>query len=62
MNFSDPKKMICVLTDAFDCFYPGLVTQKDKEQLYLQMKGKDRLPLANLLDEFKSAQQRQTVP
>jgi RNase H-like domain found in reverse transcriptase len=33
LAFPDPDKRICVLTDASDRFYAGLVTQIDEEQL-----------------------------
>jgi RNase H-like domain found in reverse transcriptase len=29
LAFPDPDKRICILTDASDCFYAGLVTQID---------------------------------
>jgi hypothetical protein len=35
----DPDKRICVLTDAYDCFYAGLVTQIDEEQLEFRWKS-----------------------
>jgi hypothetical protein len=35
--FADLDKRICVLTDASDRFYAGLVTQIDEEQLDLPM-------------------------
>jgi RNase H-like domain found in reverse transcriptase len=35
--FPDPDKRICVLTDASDRLYAGLVTQIDEEQLDLPM-------------------------
>jgi hypothetical protein len=38
LAFSDPDKRFCVLTDASDRFYAGLVTQIDEEQLDLLMK------------------------
>jgi hypothetical protein len=37
LEFPDPDKRICVLTDASDRFYAGLVTQIDEEQLDLPM-------------------------
>jgi hypothetical protein len=46
LAFSDPDKRICVLTDASDRFYAGLVTQIDEEQLDLPMEEQDHQPLA----------------
>jgi hypothetical protein len=46
LAFSDPDKSICVLTDASDRFYAGLVTQIDEKQLYLPMKEQGHRPLA----------------
>jgi hypothetical protein len=40
LEFPDPDKRICVVTDASDRFYAGLVTQIDKEQLDIPMKSK----------------------
>jgi hypothetical protein len=37
----DIVKRICVLTNASDCFYAGLVTQIDEEHLDLSMKEQD---------------------
>jgi hypothetical protein len=62
LAFPDPDKRICVLTDASDRFYSGLVTQIDEEQLDLQMEEQDHQPLAFLSGEFKGAQLRWTVP
>jgi RNase H-like domain found in reverse transcriptase len=62
LAFSDPEKRICVLTDALDRFYAGLVTQIDGEQLDLPMEEQDHQPLAFLSGEFKGAQLRWTVP
>jgi RNase H-like domain found in reverse transcriptase len=62
LAFSEPDKRICVLTDASDCFYAGLVTQIDEEQLDLPMEEQDHQPLAFLSGEFRGAQQRWTVP
>jgi RNase H-like domain found in reverse transcriptase len=42
----DPDKRICVLTDASDRFYAGLVSQIDEEQLDLLMEEQDHQPLA----------------
>jgi hypothetical protein len=61
LAFSDPGKRICVLTNASDRFYAGLVTQKDEEQLDLPMEEQDHQPLAFLSGEFKGAQLRWTV-
>jgi hypothetical protein len=41
LAFPDPDKRICVLTDASDRFYAGLVTQIDEEQLDLPMEEQD---------------------
>jgi RNase H-like domain found in reverse transcriptase len=62
LAFPDPYKRICVLTNAFDRFYAGLVTQIEEEQLDLPMEGQNHEPLAFLTGEFKGAQQRWTVP
>jgi RNase H-like domain found in reverse transcriptase len=37
LAFPDPDERICVLTDASDRFYAGLVTQIDEVQLYPPM-------------------------
>jgi hypothetical protein len=58
----DPEKRICVLINASDLFYAGLVTQIDEKQLDLPMEEQDHQPLAFLSGEFKGAQQRWTVP
>jgi RNase H-like domain found in reverse transcriptase len=55
LSFSDPDKRICVLTDASDRFYAGLVTQIDEEKLDLPMEEQDHQPLAFLSGEFKGA-------
>jgi hypothetical protein len=60
LAFPDPDKRICVLTDASDRFYAGLVTQIE-EQLDLPMEEQDHQPLAFLSGEFKGAQLRCTV-
>jgi hypothetical protein len=52
LEFTDPGKEICVLTDASDRFYAGLVTQIDEEKLDLPMKEQDHQPLAFLSCEF----------
>jgi RNase H-like domain found in reverse transcriptase len=62
LAFPDTDKSICVLMDASDLFYAGLVTQIHEEQLDLQIKEQDHQPLAILSDEFKSAQLRWTIP
>jgi hypothetical protein len=41
LAFSDPDKRICVLTDASDRFYAGLVTEIHEEQLDLPMEEQD---------------------
>jgi RNase H-like domain found in reverse transcriptase len=46
LAFPDPDKRICVLTDASDRFYAGLVTQIDEEQLDLPMEEHDHQPPA----------------
>jgi RNase H-like domain found in reverse transcriptase len=58
LAFPDPGKRICVLTDASDRFYAGLVTQIHKKQLDVPMEEQDHQPLAFLSGDFKSAQQR----
>jgi RNase H-like domain found in reverse transcriptase/Reverse transcriptase (RNA-dependent DNA polymerase) len=62
LAFPDPVKRICVLNDASDRFYAGLLTQIDEEQLDLSMEEQDHQPLAFLSGEFKGAQLRWTVP
>jgi RNase H-like domain found in reverse transcriptase len=62
LAFRNPDKRICVLTDASDRFYAGLVTQIHEEQLDLPMKKQDHQPLAFLSGEFKGAQLGWTVP
>jgi hypothetical protein len=62
LAFPDPDKRICVLTDASDRFYAGLVTQIDEVQLDLPMEEQDHQPLVFLSGEFKGAQLRWTVP
>jgi hypothetical protein len=57
LAFPDPDKRICILTDASDRLYAGLVTQIDEEQLDLSMEEKDHQPLAFLSGKFKGAQQ-----
>jgi hypothetical protein len=44
--FPDPDRRICVLTDASDRFYAGLVAQIDEEQLELPMEEQDHQHLA----------------
>jgi RNase H-like domain found in reverse transcriptase len=46
--FPDPDKRICVLTDASDRFYAGLVTQIHEEQLDLSMEEQDHQAAAFL--------------
>jgi RNase H-like domain found in reverse transcriptase len=41
LTFPDPDKSICVLTDASNRFYAGLVTQIDKKQLDLPIEEQD---------------------
>jgi RNase H-like domain found in reverse transcriptase len=62
LAFSDPDKRICVLKNACDRFYAGLVTQIAEEQLDLPMGEQDHQPLAFLSGKFKGAQQRWIVP
>jgi RNase H-like domain found in reverse transcriptase len=62
LAFPDPDKRICVLTDASDRFYAGLVTQIEEEQLYPPMEEQDHQPLAFLSGEFKGVQLRWTAP
>jgi RNase H-like domain found in reverse transcriptase len=62
LAFPDPEKRICVLTNASDLFYAGLVTQIKEERLDLLMEEQDHQPLACLSGEFKGAQLRWTVP
>jgi hypothetical protein len=40
LSFPDPDKRICVLTDASDRFYDGLMTQIHEEQLDLPINSK----------------------
>jgi RNase H-like domain found in reverse transcriptase len=46
LAFPDPDKRICVLTDASDRFYAGLMTQIHEEQLDLPMEEQDHQPHA----------------
>jgi Reverse transcriptase (RNA-dependent DNA polymerase)/RNase H-like domain found in reverse transcriptase len=46
LAFPDPDKRICVLADASDRFYAGLVTQIYAELLDLPMEEQDHQPLA----------------
>jgi RNase H-like domain found in reverse transcriptase len=62
LAFPDPEKRICVLTDASDRLYAGLVTQIHEVQLDLPTEEQDHQPLAFLSGEFKGAQLRWTVP
>jgi RNase H-like domain found in reverse transcriptase len=62
LEFLDPDKRICVLTDASDHFYAVLVTQIDEEQLDLPLEEQDHQILAFLSGDFKGAQIRRTVP
>jgi RNase H-like domain found in reverse transcriptase len=62
LAFPDPDKRICVLTNASDRYYAGLVTQIHEEQLDLPMEEQDHQPLAFLSGEFNGAQLRWTVP
>jgi hypothetical protein len=58
LAFPGPDKRICVLADASDRFYAGLVTNIDEEQLDIPMEEQDHQPLAFLSREFKGAQLR----
>jgi RNase H-like domain found in reverse transcriptase len=62
LAFPDPDKRICVLTDASDRLYAGLVTQIHEEQLDLPTEEQDHQPLAFLPGEFKGAQLRWALP
>jgi RNase H-like domain found in reverse transcriptase len=62
LDFPDPDKRICVLTDAFYCFYAVLVAQIHEQQLDLPVEEQDHHPLAILSGEVKGAQLRWTVP
>jgi hypothetical protein len=53
LAFSDPDKRICVLTNASDRFYAGLVTQIDEQQMNIPMEEQDHQPLAFLSGDFK---------
>jgi RNase H-like domain found in reverse transcriptase len=55
LAFPDSDKRICVLTDASDRFYAGLVAQIDEDQLDLPTEEQDHQPLAFLSGEFKGA-------
>jgi RNase H-like domain found in reverse transcriptase len=62
LAFPDPDKRInCVLTDASDRFYAGLVTQIEESQLDLSMEKQDHQPLAFFSGEFKGAKLQWTV-
>jgi RNase H-like domain found in reverse transcriptase len=56
LAFPDPNKRVCVLMDASDHFYAGLVTPINEENLDLLMKEQDHQPLALFSGEFKGAQ------
>jgi RNase H-like domain found in reverse transcriptase len=58
----DPKKRVCVFTDASDAFYSGMITQVPKHHLYLSVHDKQHQPLAFTSGRFKSSQERCTVP
>jgi hypothetical protein len=62
LAFPDPDKRICVLSDASDRFYAGLVTQIDDKLLDILMEEQDHQPVVFLSGDFKGAQQRWTVP
>jgi RNase H-like domain found in reverse transcriptase len=62
MAFPDASKRICVLTDASDRFYAGVVAQVDESQLDLPMEDQDQQPLAFVSGELKGAQLRWNVP
>jgi RNase H-like domain found in reverse transcriptase len=62
LAFPGPDKRICVLTDASDRLYAGLMTKIHGEQLDLPMAEQQDQPLAFFLGGFKGAQQRWTVP
>jgi RNase H-like domain found in reverse transcriptase len=61
LAFPDPDKRICVLTNASDRFYPGLMTQIHEEKPDIPMEEQDNQPLAFLSGEFKDSQQRCNV-
>jgi hypothetical protein len=61
LAFPDQDKRICVLTDASDRFYAGLVTQIHEKQLDLPIEEQDHQPLAFLSGEVKGTQLRCTV-
>jgi hypothetical protein len=52
LTFLDPDKRICVLTNASDRLYAGLVTQIHEEQLNLLMEEQDQRPLPFFPDDF----------
>jgi RNase H-like domain found in reverse transcriptase len=62
MAYPDPSKRICVLTDASERFYAGIVTQVDESQLDLPIEQQDHQPLSFVYGEFKGAPLRWTVP
>jgi RNase H-like domain found in reverse transcriptase len=62
LAFLDPDKRICVLTDASDRFYAGLITQIHEDQLDFPVEEQYHQPLAFLSGEFQGAQLRRTVP
>jgi hypothetical protein len=51
-----------ILTDAFDRFFAGLMTQIDEEQLDLPMEEQDHQPPAFVSGEFKGMKLGLTVP
>jgi hypothetical protein len=55
LAFPDSGKRICILTDASDRFYAGLVTQIHEEQLDRPIEEHDHQHHAFLSGEFKGA-------
>jgi RNase H-like domain found in reverse transcriptase len=58
----DPKKRICVFTDASDAFYSGMITQVPEHHLDLAVQDQQHQPLAFTSGRFRGSQERWTIP
>jgi RNase H-like domain found in reverse transcriptase len=58
----DPKKRICVFTDASDAFYSGMITQLPEQHLDLAVHDQQHQPLTFTSSRFRGSQERWTVP
>jgi hypothetical protein len=59
---SDPKQRICVLTDASDAFYSGMITQVPVHHLDLPVHDQQHQLLAFTSGRFRGSQERWTIP